>query len=69
MRNNNRKPKSEDDLIQETKSALAEVLGREPTEKEILRVHAGFKRMAFVMYEHLKNETKEDTAPPSTPNI
>ena len=59
MRNNNRKITSEEDLIQETKNALADVLGRKPTEKEILRVHAGFKRIAFLMYDYLKQEEKK----------
>lgn len=52
-------PSDEESLMQLTKDALADVLGREPTKQEILRAHAGFKRMAVVMYEHLKHE-KED---------
>ena len=36
-----------------TKTALADVLGREPTKQEVWRVHAGFKRMAFMLLEHL----------------
>lgn len=40
-------------LIAQTREALKEVLGREPTEQELLRAHAGFKRMAMVMYEHI----------------
>lgn len=66
MQNNNRKPTSEEDLMQETKNALAEVLGREPTEQEILRAHAGFKRMAFTMMEHLEHEAKEESKHDST---
>lgn len=59
MRNNNRKPTSEEDLMRETKNALTDILGRQPTEKEILRVHAGFKRMAFIILEHLDHEGKK----------
>lgn len=59
MRKNNQKITSENDLIQETKDALKDVLGREPTEKEILRVHASFKRMAFLIYEYLKIDEKQ----------
>jgi len=43
-----------------TRNALADVFGREPTRQEILRAHAGFKRMAFIMMEHLNHpENKE----------
>lgn len=49
----------EEVLMEQTKNALAEVLGREPTRQEILRAHAGFKRMAFIMYEHLQKEGKK----------
>ncbi len=42
-----------------TKEALADVLGRAPTKQEILRAHAGFKRMAFVLYDHLQREQKK----------
>lgn len=51
-------PDDEETLMQLTKDALGDVLGREPTRQEILRAHAGFKRMAFVMYEHIKNKEK-----------
>lgn len=51
-------PDDEETLTQLTKDALADVLGREPTKQEILRAHVGFKRMAFVMYEHLQKEDK-----------
>lgn len=51
-------PDDEESLIQLTKDALADVLGREPTKQEILRAHAGFKRMAFIMYEHLQKAHK-----------
>ncbi len=52
-------PDNEETLLQMTSDALADVLGREPTRQEILRAHAGFKRMASVMYEHLQRESKE----------
>ena len=51
-------PGDEEYLMNLTKDALADVLGREPTRQEILRAHAGFKRMAFHMYEHLKRKEK-----------
>ncbi len=59
-------PDDEETLMQLTKNALADVLGREPTKQEILRAHAGFKRMAFVMYEHLQKEPKnsDEKEPP-----
>lgn len=50
----------DESLMGLTKDALADVLGREPTRQEILRAHAGFKRMAFVMYEHLQHKEKGD---------
>lgn len=53
-------PNDEESLMELTKNALKDVLGREPTRQEILRVHAGFKRMALVMYEHLKQEEKQE---------
>ncbi len=53
-------PQNDDDLTSLTKEALADILGREPTRQEILRAHAGFKRMAFVMMEHLEKENKEE---------
>jgi len=52
-------PQSEDDLMELTKEALADVLGREPTKQEILKAHAGFKRMAFTMYEHIRKDPPE----------
>ncbi len=60
-------PRSEEDLMELSKNALADVLGREPSKQEVLRAHAGFKRMAFVMYEHLKHEEKENTRPHAAP--
>lgn len=56
----NELPSDEDTLIQMTKGALEDVLGREPTKQEILRVHASFKRMARVMYDDLKHTEKVD---------
>ena len=55
-------PDDEEALMRLTKDALADVLGREPTRQEILRAHAGFKRMAFIMYEHLKHGEKGKAA-------
>ncbi len=56
-------PKSDDDLMELTKNALMDVLGREPSKQEILRAHASFKRMAFVMYEHInKSKVQEKDA-------
>ena len=60
MRNNNRKSISEEDLRRETKDALVEILGRQPTEKDILHAHAGFKSMAFTILEHLEHEEKKE---------
>lgn len=54
-------PQSEDELMELTREALAEVLDREPTKQEILRAHTGFKRMASIMYEHLQHKESEDT--------
>ena len=43
-----------------TKDALADVLGREPTKQEVWRVHAGFKRMAFMLLDHLDHIKKHE---------
>lgn len=46
-------------LMKLAAEALVDVLGRQPTRHEILRTHAGFKRMAFILLDHLdriKNE-------------
>lgn len=51
-------PQSESDLIELTKQALTDVLGRAPTEQETLRAHASFKRMAAIMYDHLQQSDK-----------
>ena len=52
--------KDEEALIGLTKDALADVLGREPTKQEVWRVHAGFKRMAFMLLDHLDHIKKYD---------
>lgn len=52
--------KDEEALIGLTKNALTEVLGREPTKQEVWRVHAGFKRMAFMLLEHLDHIKKDE---------
>lgn len=52
---------TEDDLMELTRQALTDVLCREPTRQEVLRAHAGFKRMAFIMMEHLDQENKRST--------
>lgn len=56
-------PDNEEYLMDLTRDALADVLGRDPTRQEILRAHAGFKRMAFHLYEHLRHKEKETTDP------
>ena len=59
--------KDEEALIELTKYALSDVLGREPSKQEVWRVHAGFKRMAFMLLEHLdhikkyENQNIDDT--------
>lgn len=45
--------KDEEALVDLTRDALSDVLGREPSKQEVWRVHAGFKRMAFMLLEHL----------------
>ena len=52
--------KDEEALVELTKNALADVLGREPTKQEVWRVHAGFKRMAFMLLDHLDHIKKYD---------
>ena len=47
-----------------TKTALADVIGREPTKQEVCRVHAGFKRMAFMLLDHLDHIKKYDNQNP-----
>ena len=50
--------KDEEALVLLTRDALVEVLGREPSKQEVWRVHAGFKRMAFMLFEHLDHIKK-----------
>ena len=57
--------KDEEALIELTKNALADVLGREPTKQEVWRVHAGFKRMAFMLLDHLDHIKKYDDKNPN----
>jgi len=56
--------KDEEALIELTKNALSEVLGREPSKQEVWRVHAGFKRMAFMLLDHLDHIKKYDNQNP-----
>lgn len=56
--------KDEEALMGLTKNALADVLGREPTKQEVWRVHAGFKRMAFMLLDHLDHIKKYDDKNP-----
>jgi len=56
--------KDEEALIELTKGALADVLGREPTKQEVWKVHAGFKRMAFMLLEHLDHIKKYENQNP-----
>lgn len=51
-------PDDEEYLMELTREALADVLNREPTQQEILRAHAGFKRMAFIMFDYVKKKKK-----------
>ena len=56
--------KDEEALMELTKTALVDVLGREPTKQEVWRVHAGFKRMAFMLLEHLDHIKKYENENP-----
>jgi hypothetical protein len=56
--------KDEEALIELTQNALAEVLGREPTKQEVWKVHAGFKRMAFMLLDHMDHIKKHDNENP-----
>jgi hypothetical protein len=60
--------KDEEALVELTKNALADVLGREPTKQEVWRVHAGFKRMAFMLLDHLDHIKKYDDKNPDQKN-
>ena len=61
--------KDEEALIELTRNALADVLGREPTKQEVWRVHAGFKRMAFMLLEHMDHVKKYENQNPDQENI
>ena len=50
--------KDEEALMELSRKALVDALGREPTRQELWRVHAGFKRMAFTLLEHLNHMQK-----------
>ena len=56
--------KEEEALVELTQNALAEVLGREPTKQEVWKVHAGFKRMAFMLLDHMDHIKKHDNENP-----
>ena len=56
--------KDEEALIELTHNALAEVLGREPTKQEVWKVHAGFKRMAFMLLDHMDHIKKHENENP-----
>ena len=61
--------KDEEALIELTRNALADVLGREPTKQEVWRVHAGFKRMAFMLLEHMDHVKKYENQNPDQENL
>ena len=56
--------KEEEALVELTRNALAEVLGREPSRQEVWKVHAGFKRMAFMLLDHMDHIKKHDNEKP-----
>lgn len=56
--------KDEEALVELTRNALAEVLGREPSRQEVWKVHAGFKRMAFMLLDHMDHIKKHDNENP-----
>ena len=56
--------KDEQALFELTRRALADVLGREPTKQELWRVHAGFKRMAFMLLDHMDHINKHENENP-----
>jgi len=56
--------KEEEALVELTRNALAEVLGREPSRQEVWKVHAGFKRMAFMLLDHMDHIKKHDNENP-----
>lgn len=52
--------KDEEALVELTRNALSDVLGREPTKQEVWKVHAGFKRMAFMLLDHMDHLKKHE---------
>ena len=56
--------KDEEALVELTRNALADVLGREPSRQEVWKVHAGFKRMAFMILDHMDHIKKHDNENP-----
>lgn len=56
--------KNEEALVELTRNALADVLGREPSRQEVWKVHAGFKRMAFMLLDHMDYIKKHDNENP-----
>lgn len=56
--------KDEEALVELTRNALSDVLGREPTRQEVWKVHAGFKRMAFMLLEHRDHIKKHENENP-----
>ncbi len=56
--------KDEEALVELTRNALSDVLGREPTKQEVWKVHAGFKRMAFMLLDHMDHIKKDDNENP-----
>ncbi|MHB8710138.1 MAG: hypothetical protein ACYC6X_01135 [Minisyncoccota bacterium] len=56
--------KDEEALVELTRDALSDVLGREPTRQEVWKVHAGFKRMAFMLLDHMDHIKKHENENP-----
>ncbi len=56
--------KDEEALVELTRTALADVLGREPSRQEVWKVHAGFKRMAFMLLDHMDHLKKHENENP-----
>jgi hypothetical protein len=56
--------KDEEALVELTRNALADVLGREPSRQEAWKVHAGFKRMAFMLLDHMDHIKKHENENP-----
>ena len=56
--------KDEEAFIELTQNALADVLGREPSRQEVWKVHAGFKRMAFMLLDHMDHIKKHENENP-----